>query len=258
MGEVAVTGSARLGFSDISQHGELKPTAVFRLLSGALDHWWEKATGLPGPDFLEETGLRNAMVQLDIAVAPVTVHDEQEVVLDFSCTLGAMPGREGRPPRFGGRDLLAVRPAGDPTADPVAVWTAWWVWFRPGEDGRLRLVNEPAELLRTDQDDIIGDAEPTPEPVEPRPSSAFRWTARETDMNDHVFFLSYLERAQNTLADLGLEEASLRRWHVWFQRPAFLGEYMVPRVGQAPGGEPLVALHNQARDETSAIVRASP
>jgi hypothetical protein len=54
----------------------------------------------------------------------------------------------------------------------------------------------------------------------------FRWALRETDMNNHVTFAAYLERAENALADAQLDAASPDRASIWFSRPSFAGELM--------------------------------
>lgn len=255
MATVGVDGRGVVGFGDINQAGLLKPTAVFRLMTGALDHWWPAATGLPGPEFLEKTELRSAMVQLEIVRSTVRVPDEQELVLDFACDLGAAHPGSGKPPRYGGRDRLALRPADEPGAPAVATWTAWWLWFRQGDGGRLRLLDEPAPGLLAEQDDRFDDMEPAPAVDAGEDASTFRWTSRETDLNEHVFFMSYVERGENALADAGVDTGTLHRWRTWFLRPAFLGERMTAQVEQR-GDAFLVALHNEDRSEVSAVVRA--
>ena len=251
------SGAARTAFAHLSQGSLLKPTAVWDLMSAALNEFWPLATGGSGNDFLARTDVRTLLMQVALERSREPVPDEHDLTVDFATTLGALPGDQARPPRYGGIDRVVLRdPARPPGQDVVARWTAHWLWFRAADDGGMTLLHQPAPGVIVDQDDEL-EAPPRPPVAEGAAAGLpFRWTARETDTNDHVFSLSYLERAENALADAGVDTAALHGWRVWYQRPSFLREQMSPAV-EAGNGEWTVALRNVARDAVCAVVRAT-
>lgn len=251
MATVQMRGTARTAWGHLSQGGLLKPTVVWDLASPTLNEFWPTATGDSGNAYLDTTGVRTLLLQVAVERVTRPVPDEHDLLVEVDTTLGALPGDT---PRYGGFDRIRLR---DPDGDAVvASWTGWWLWFRAGEHGALSLLHEPAPGVIVDQDDVLPEAVRPPRSAQPAVGTRFRWTARETDTNDHVFSLAYLERAENALADQGVDTSTLHRWHVWFQRPSFLGEAMACEIEHTTDGR-LVALRNTARDEVSAVVRAS-
>lgn len=255
MGTVRWSGTARTAFGDLSQGNLLKPTALWGLMAPVINEFWPNATGRPGNDFLAATDCRTLLMHLVIERRAVPVPDEHDVVVEIVTPLGAQrPG--GRAPRYGGIDQVRFidpeRPAGDQV---VATWKGWWLWFRAGEHGSMRLLDQPAPGVALEQDDTLEEPERPPRLDAAEPGSRFRWTSRETDTNDHVFSLSFVERAENALADRGVDTGQVHRWQTWWLRPAFLGEAMLPQVEERDG-EWLIALRNLERDEVSAVVRA--
>lgn len=251
------SGTARTAFAHLSQGSLLKPTALWDLMSASLNEFWPLATGGSGNDFLARTDVRTLLMQVAIERTREPVPDEHDLVVDFATTLGALPGGDTRPPRYGGIDRVVLRDPGRPDGDDVvARWTAHWLWFHALDDGGLTLLHEPAPGVIVAQDSALEEPERPPRPGGAVPGLPFRWTARETDTNDHVFSLSYVERAENALADAGVDTAALHGWRAWYQRPSFLREQMSPEVEQGEG-EWTVVLRNVARDSVSAVVRAT-
>lgn len=251
MAVVRMRGTARTAWAHLSQGGMLKPTALWDLTASTLNEFWPAATGGSGNDFLAGTGVRTLLLQVAIERAARAVPDEHDLLVEVDTTLGRLPGPT---PRFGGLDQMRLRDPRD--GGVVASWHGWWLWFRTDEDGAISLLDQPAPGVIVDQDDVLAGAARPPGLERPEPGAEFRWTARETDTNDHVFSLAYLERAENALADHGLDTTALHHWRVWFLRPSFLGEQTTPEVD--PGdGEWTVGLRNGARDQLSAVVRAS-
>ena len=251
MATVRMRGTTRTAWAHLSQGGLLKPTAMWDLTASTLNQFWPTTTGASGNDYVARTGMRTLLLQVALERAPRPVPDEHDLSVEVDTTLGALPGAM---PRYGGLDRMLLRTPGD--GGVVATWTGWWLWFRQDEDGGVSLLHEPAPGLIVDQTDELQEAVRPPRLERATVGTRFRWTARETDTNDHVFSLAYLERAENALADEGVDTSGLHRWHAWFMRPSFLGETTVCETETHEGGW-LVALRNVERDEVSAVVRAS-
>lgn len=256
MGTITWAGTARTAFVHLSQGGLLKPTGLWDLLSPTMNEFWPAAVGATGADYLDATGVRSVLMQLSAERAPHPVPDDHDLSIGIATTLGALPGSGGRPPRYGGLDRVEVRDLGVQDGPVHARWSAWWLWFTAGEHGAIHPLHEPAPKVVVDQDDVLDAPLPVPRIEGGVAASRFRWTSRETDMNDHVFFLSYPQRAENALADAGLDTGALHRWHVWFVRPSFLHEAMTAEVAPDADGW-MVALRNDERGEVAAYVRAS-
>lgn len=253
MGTVQWEGAARTAFAHLSQGGLLKPTGLLDLLSPTMNDFWPAAVGSTGADYLEATEVRSLLMQLSIERAAHPVADDHDLALDMVTTLGYMPGSGGKPPRYGGVDRVQVRSADDINGPVHATWTAWWLWFRIGPRG-IEVLHDPAPKVLVDQDDALDPPLPVPRMDTADVASRFRWSSRETDMNNHVFFLSYPQRAENALADAGIDTSALHRWRAWFVRPSFLHEAMTAEVARDGDGW-MVALRNDARDEVAAYVR---
>lgn len=255
MGTVVWEGTARTAFAHLSQGGLLKPTGLLDLLSPTMNDFWPAAVGSTGADYLAATGVRSLLMQLSIERAAHAVADDHDLALRMVTTLGHQPAAAGKPARYGGVDRVEVRSADGPDGPVHATWTAWWLWFTLGAAG-IQLLHEPAPGVLVDQDDMLDAPLPVPRLDGGDVASRFRWSSRETDMNNHVFFLSYPQRAENALADAGIDTSALHRWHAWFVRPSFLHEAMTAVVAPDADGW-MVALRNDERGEVAACVRAS-
>jgi hypothetical protein len=111
----------------------------------------------------------------------------------------------------------------------VAEWSCDWLWLDLRSGGTAGFLRYPPRNLDVDLVEL--------DRPDRRPDVAvgggldFRWSRRETDLNGHVFFMCYLERAENALADLhGGFDAD--EWELWYSMPSFAGERMRLRVAE--------------------------
>lgn len=230
MAEVEARGTARVGFGQIDQAHRIKPTSAFGLLEEILPAIWQGLAGTSRDAYFAAHPARLVFSHLRIDLPGPRLELDEEVVLSFDGLVGAYPGRDGRP-RYGLKDQFAILSA---NGEPALRWTAEVFWIHADGPRAGRFLDRPAPGLRHGQEHPL-------EPPPPRPDEAgtpvgtFRWTPRETDFNRHVYFQSYLERAENTLADAGIDPAERSHWDLWFLRPAFLGDTM--HVELAAGAE---------------------
>ena len=137
-----------------------------------------------------------------------------------------MHGRQSDLRQYGGYDEIELS---DAEQAPLGWWSQHWLWFSHERGAPL---DRPAPGIEIDQTDEL-----PPVPARPDASSAsaaehrFRWAVRETDMNNHVTFAAYLERAENALAGAQLDAASPDRASMWFRRPSFAGELVRSVIG---------------------------
>lgn len=229
MADVQVAGSAKVGSADLDQEHRLKPTAVFGLFEAVLPDTWAALAGTTRDDYFATHPARLVFSYLRVERLPARLRLDEQVSLHFTGLAGHYPGRDGAP-RYGLRDHLVIS-----GQDGEALrWDACVYWVRMDGGGAGGFLDTPAPALRADQSQAL-TVPPRRPPVEGDVVGRFRWTPRETDFNRHVYFGSYLERAENALADLGRDPSLPTTWELWFSRPAFLGETMEALVEESDG-----------------------
>lgn len=234
MGTLAFEDTVQCGFHVLDQHGQLKFGAVMQIVMDrygrAVESWSKTSRGA----YTARTGLAPISTFIAVARSPHQLHIDDEVELRIAGDYGFVPGSGDTPARYGGQDRIELTAAGT----TVASWTQHWLWHhvRSGD-----LLHEPAPEIGTSQDQEIAKPPPRPRPHAPSIEERFRWTPRETDLNQHINVLGYLERAENVLAnadDLGTEDAASVQ--LWFRRPAFLGDLMTARAEREGEGEAMI------------------
>lgn len=236
MADVRVAGSAKVGFAHLDQDRRLKPSGVFGLFETILPDTWNALAGMSRDAYFAAHPVRLVFSYLRIQRLAARLRLDEQVAVRFHGLAGHYPGRDNTP-RYGLEDHLTIT---RPDGEEALRWTAavYWVGMEGGAAGGF--LDRPAPGLRADQSQAL-----TSPP--PRPSAGgdvvgrFRWTPRETDFNRHVYFQSYLERAENALADVGGDPSLPATWELWFSRPAFLGETMEALV-EEPDRSAVVAL----------------
>lgn len=230
MADVEVRGTARMGFHHLDQDHRIKPTSAFGLIDSLLPDIWRELAGVSRDTYFATHPARLVFSHLRIELTHAQLGLDQEARLAFDNFTGIYRGRDGRP-RHGLKDHFTVASASGETA---LRWTAEVFWIHA--DGALagRPLEEPPPGLRHDQSRELEGPPPRPEDTG-EPAGTFRWTPRETDFNRHVYFQSYLERAENALADACHDPAGPTVWDVWFARPAFLGDEMTASIASADG-----------------------
>lgn len=224
MNELRFTDSVQCGFDALDQHGRVKRSAVARFVMdgyGRAPGWGARG------EHIATTGLSPITTYLEVTREPHQLHVDQRLEIQFANEYGFVPGRDDASPRYGGRDRIEIT---DEHGTIVARWRQHWLWHRV-ETGEL--VHTPAPGVPVGQEQLLDGPPPRPgldQPVDRRP---FRWTTRETDVNQHINVLGYLERAENALADAdGLDPDRATDVRLWFRRPAFLADAMVADTGR--------------------------
>ena len=230
MAAVHWTDRQRIGFADIDQDRRIKFSSMIRLVGAGYTGLFSQLTTVDRADYFTAQGLTPITTYAQLERVSSSVKLDTEVELRYGATLGFVRGGRSEVFRFGGNDEIELS---DAERVPLGWWSQRWLWFSQEHGAPL---DRPAPGLDVDQTDEL-----TPVPPRPDPSSdtaaehRFRWALRETDMNNHVTFAAYLERAENALADAQLEPASPDRVSIWFSRPSFTGELMHSVIGDDEG-----------------------
>lgn len=215
---LSFTDTAVIADEAVDQDRRLKPSHMMRLFDAAAQHWWTTVTGMGRHEFCERAGVRVFMSQLGIAIADGPVLPGDQVTVRMDSIAGADAG--GR--RYGGDDLVTVTAA---DGRELARWTGRWWWLNWGDGGPQGFTAAPPAGLSVVMTDLPVPPAP-PRPSVGAPSSSFTWSARDTDVNDHVYFLAYRERAENALAEFGAATARVRAIECFYRRPCVAGQAM--------------------------------
>lgn len=231
----------------------LKETFLPQLLRTAGTRWWQQHVGRDWDAYLVEEGVRPLVAYLGVSCAATPLHGGTEADLCIEVAHGHIPDRRGDGARFGGFDRLEVTLDGH--AAPIATWTCLWYWltFTPGAVPAFVGAPPPGLLPRDPQ---LPQAPVRPDDSAAEPVAEFTWTARESDLNEHVFFMAYLERGQNALADAGLRGA-YGTTEVWYGQPAFAGQRMAVAVDRQDPGSAVVAIRRADTGTSCARLRFS-
>ena len=230
MAAVHWTDRQRIGFADIDQDRRIKFSSMIRLVGAGYTGLFSQLTTVDRADYFTAHGLTPITTYAQLERVSSRTKLDTEVDLSYGATLGFVRGGRSDVFRFGGYDEIELS---DAERVPLGWWSQRWLWFSQKTGAPL---DRPAPGLEVDQ-----TAELPSVPTRPDPSSniaaehRFRWALRETDMNNHVTFAAYLERAENVLADAQLDPASPDRVSIWFSRPSFAGELVHGVIGDGDG-----------------------
>ena len=224
------TDRQRIGFLDIDQGRRIKFTSMIRFVAAGYAGLFSQLRTVDRADYFTTHGLTPITTYVQLERASSSAPLDTEIELDYGVTLGFVHRRQSDLRRYGGYDEIEFS---DAERVPLAWYTQHWLWFSQEHGAPLE---RPAPGLEIDQTDEL-----PPAPARPDASSGsaaehrFRWALRETDMNNHVTFAAYLERAENALADAQLDAASPDQASMWFSRPSFAGESMRSVIGDNDG-----------------------
>jgi hypothetical protein len=249
MAAVHWTDRQRIGFADIDQDRRVKFSSVIGFVGAGYSGLFSQLTTVDRVDYFTTHGLTPITTHAQLERASRDTPLDTEVELRYNVTLGFVRGRRSDMRRYGGYDDIELR---DAERVLLGWWSQHWLWFSQERGAPL---DRPAPELEIDQTDELP-------PVPTRPDSCsgnsvenrFRWALRETDINNHVSFAAYLERAENAVADAQLDVASPDRVSIWFSRPSFAGELM-HSVICADEGAFLVQFVRAQSDELCATLR---
>lgn len=218
---MSVSTQHEIIYENLTQDGGIKPTSLVQPLRAAGAQWWATHTGLDWASYCNDRNLRPLVTYLATETPAKGLASGSSVHANLTIAMGRIPGRKPGTYRYGGLDRLELV-----TEDHqlVASWVCLWFWLSIQDGALPGFLTDPPDDLPARQADLPSV------PLAPRLTNSqererFKWTARETDLNNHVFFLSYLDRGENALANIGCPAPAI--CEAWYSRPAFLGETMV-------------------------------
>jgi acyl-CoA thioesterase FadM len=249
VGTLDWTHEVRVGWTDVDQDGLLTFSSIFRFVAAGYAGMFPLLTKRSRADYFAAHDLQPIMRHMEVARKPRGARLDEGLSVHFTGRLGFTRDARSGSRRFGGHDAIRLI---DEHGETLARWTQDWLWFAP-KTGEL--LAEPAPELRTDQSDELPSPEAPPRSSAEAEGGRFRWTRRETDVNRHVTASAYLERAENAVADAGLDAGGLHEADLWFRRPALVGDLMTSSCDGHDDGTLLVSLARAAPDEVCALVR---
>jgi hypothetical protein len=225
-----VRARVEAAFETLTQHAFLKSTEIYRYGDTPMHTWWLDAVGMSFSRFYERHFIGAVLTYLRIAVYPVRVMPQDELSVSFQTLLGKSVPHDGKPSRYGGRDIVGVAGADGALA---AELTGHWFWFAQPPGKKPGTLKEPPPLFPPVE--RLLEPDPPAPVVAGAPANAFVWTRRESDLNQHVTSLAFVERAENALADAGIKLPKTGVVEVWYQKPAFSGGRTEAFVEEAEG-----------------------
>jgi hypothetical protein len=240
---LSFTDTATVTYEAVDQNRRLKPSHMMRLFDAAAQHWWTTVTGAARHEFCERAGVRIFMNQLGISTSdvPVTPGDQVSVRMD------SITGAEASGKRYGGDDLVTVTAA---DGRELARWTGRWWWLNWGDSGPTGFASAPPAGVSASIHDLPAPLVPPP-PSDVAHRGSFTWSLRDTDVNNHVYFLAYLERGENALAEYGAAADTIRSVECFYLRPCVAGQPMNVAVSPVDVGF-LVELRHAASGKAAA------
>jgi len=214
-------------FEDVAQDGTVKPTAEGTYLdvgNEVID--LRMRGGMGSADFVKAHGVRQLGVWCASQPGPGNARPLQTHSLYTKRGLGWFTWRDGSR-RHGSWEIHELM---DRDGVLVARWDHKWLWFQLDDSGAMRFLDEPAPGIDEDQDIELPPINPRPTLAAPREAASFAWTMRETDLNQHVFYRSYLARTENVLAEAGIDVSALSHRQTWYLTSALLTDRMVGLV----------------------------
>jgi hypothetical protein len=252
MSAVQWTERQRIGFLDIDQDRRIKFTSMIRFVAAGYAGLFSQLRTVDRADYFTTHGLTPITTYVQLERASRTTPLDIEIELRYGATLGFVHGRQSDLRRYGGYDEIELS---DAERAPLGWWSQHWLWFSQEHGAPL---DRPAPGIEIDQTDEL-----PPVPARPDPSSAsaaehrFRWALRETDINNHVTFAAYLERAENALADAQLDAVAPDRASMWFRQPSFAGELMRSVIGDDDDAFLVQFMRNQSGELCATLCLSS-
>lgn len=216
MGETTWRSRDVVGWLDHDQSGVLKLTSVVKFAWAAYRQFTVELAGLSRIDYFTKHGCAPVIAFLEVTSAGPATRLDDEIHMDVRARVGFVPGEA---PRYGGITLLTLT---DENGVELGQLRNHWFWFNT----ETRSVQREPVFATVDQDEALEEPPERPRLGGDANVQPFRWALRDTDLNHHANTAAYLERAENAIADLGLDAVPLRQAKMWFRRPSFLGETM--------------------------------
>lgn len=246
-----IDGDELLSFYTTNQDGQLKMQDVFRMWERAAPRWWEQVTGMKRADYWDRIHHRIVARYARVSTFSGGRQAGETIATRLVTKSGLRPRRDGGLEAGAVDCFHALDAQGQLLAEVVQAWT--WLDMSAGKPAVAQ--RTPAGLQCRQHE--LPSVEDMPTVAADAPRLTFRWTLRETDPNRHVTFLSYVERAENAVAELQLP-ASPSVWEGWYRRECHAGELMTAALGQDAQGRIVVELSSVEDGQRRAILRGSP
>lgn len=209
---------AEVSFESLHQHLFLKPSFIYRYADGVGTEWWKSLVGRTHSEYFAEAHLGAVLTYLRVDILPTPLMPQDEVKIRFTTRLGRYAYMPGKPARYGGIDEITIL---DRQGRAAAHLEAYWLWFHHSPTGKPGTIAEPPPLFPPVDRELAPHA--APPAAAGKPGARFRWARRETDLNQHVNSIAFIERAENVLADAQVETPEAGRTEVWYMKPGFAG-----------------------------------
>lgn len=236
------TTGDRARFEDIDQGRTFKWAAILRVVAQghaeAPEGIWPGGTRA---EYSARHGIQSIVSYFEIVRGPHRPMPDEKLELRYERQLGHTLDRTGIARRYGGIDTTWIT---DHAGLPLVQARHHWLWFRPQYGG---LLTTPAPGFAADQSTEL--PAPPRRPAPPRPAATgtpFRWARRETDLNRHVTFSAYVERAENALADAGTDIGGQPCLAAWFRRPSFMADTMTTTTDSTHDTDTVGLVHKKS------------
>jgi hypothetical protein len=220
------THRRHVGFYSVTGAGALQMKDLFTAMEHTGPQWWHTVAGIGRQEFWDRAGRTLVGRLFTILIERNDCHPDEQVEIRHEILHGHRPWR-GDQREWGFADIVDVSRVDGPRLGRLVNDT---VWVELKETGPAVATTGPDGLDCPDVELPPIDRMPVLE--EPKELGTFRWTVRESDINGHVSQVSYLDRAENALADAGVQLTVPFRCQAWFKRPAFTLEETVALVEQ--------------------------
>lgn len=224
--EKVFTGTEELGFFTLAQDGSVKIPDLFRAWERLAPQWWEYATGAARDRYWKSVQHFVVSRYAKVTCASGGWRVGTRVKTRLVTTAGTRPRSDGGV-EAGAVDRFEMR---DEDGALVGAVEQAWTWMDASSNAGPRVARQPPPGLRCAQHSLPA-VEKTPSPENLSPVEQFTWSVRETDINRHVSFLSYFDRADNALARQGPSCSPPRTWEAWYRRECVANEPMTTLVG---------------------------
>lgn len=243
MGALRFSHDDRLAWGDADQTNRLKLPVAVRLAWNANSQFSLEVAGLGRHEFFTTYAMAPVSTFIGVEIADADAFLDDDVTITVDNRIGYHLGSKRR---YGGIQEFAITKTGT----LVASLRHYWVWF---SFTTLTTFSEPAPGAKPgiSQDEELAPMPAPPDLAAAAPAGSFRWTMRDTDLNQHVQSLAWIERAENVAADALGRAESYRKAGIWFRQPALAGEEMAPQV--VPGPEPVVHFAKAAGESCCVI-----
>lgn len=236
-----------ISWLDTDQLDVVKLSSIVRLAWSGYSEFVMLATGRSRASWMADRAWTPVTQYLEMAATGRPTYVDDRVMVRYRSAVGSVAGPS---PRYGAVDSIDLEVAG---GDVLASCRHHWMWFHRE---RAEVAAAPVPGVLVGQDSELSRPPRRPDTSAAETVSRFRWTLRESDINQHANVAAYVERAENAAAEADVDTAAPRRAAMWFRRPSFSGDWMEARV-VSDGRDVVVDLLDAATQESCCVLALS-